>query len=151
MKILQRIIIFSLLFYFISCACYNITYEFNIDDIDKIEEMMEKGHYESIDDSASVTNCNNRQFSEDEIKRGSNYKCCFVKGKCTHYDPDDNKKITTNFQNSIPISKSYYDNIDKDEDEVLGSQYDDCTDLELDCSGSSLSHLYLVFILLILF
>ena len=150
MKILQRIFIFSLLFYLISCTCYNITYDYSIDNIDNIEEMIEKSYYESIDNTASVTNCNNRQFSEDEIKSGNNYKCCFVKGKCTFYDDDDNNKITSNFQNCIAISKSDYEDIDKKKDQVTDINFE-CSDLSIDCSGSSLSHLYLVFILLILF
>ena len=150
MKILQRIFIFSLLFYLLNCTCSStfITEEdFETKSVEELEEILS----EKINDSsASVKNCNSRQFSENEISTGNNYKCCFVKGKCTITNSDEDEKKVDNFQYCSPISKSTYNNLDKAIKE-LKKEKGMCEEFSVECSGSSLSYLYLVFILLILF
>ena len=147
MKILQRLFIASLLFYLLNCDCLSFTEDNYYND---------KGEFDydftdfGVDSTASLQNCNSRQFSEYEKSSGIDYKCCFVKGKCTYPDEDDNEKKVSNFQYCVPLSKSSYSNLGKQKDQLKG-EFISCDELSIDCSGSSLSYLYLAFILLILF
>ncbi len=91
MKILQRIFIFSLLFYLINCTCSSLgihtNFDFSFGD-EFVDESNDDGSLIFIDKTANPTSCNKRSFSEQERNYTNLYKCCFFQMKCSMKDED---------------------------------------------------------------
>ena len=98
-----------------------------------------------IDNNASKKTCSKRSFSEAENQLGA-YKCCYERLKCTVTDEDTGEKGHIDFKGCAAATKAQYDTI-KQRVKGLKSY---CSEVEINCSGTSLSKFYLVFILLFL-
>ena len=131
MSILQKIFIFGLLFSLLNCTCESY-HDFDIEEI-------------YHDDAASKKSCPKRSFNENEMEFYP-YKCCYEKLKCKEKDEDTGEITTIDFKGCSIVTKEVYDHL-KQNINVLKSY---CSEVDIDCSGTSLSFIYFVFILLFL-
>ena len=129
---LLKSFVLSLLMILINCACSSYD---NLDYTD--------GEITYIDDDASAKSCPQREFSELE-KQYDAYKCCYQEAKCNYTENDEEIKV--NYKACAAATKEEYDLID----ETLKEGKEKCSDIVIDCCATSLSYLYLVFILLYL-
>ena len=136
MAILQKIFIFGLLFSLLNCTCESY------DDFDLNEQTSTVSY---IDNNASKKTCRKRSFSELEKEYGA-YKCCYQRVKCSVTDEDTGEKAYIDFKGCAAATKAQYDTIEERK-KALKSY---CSEVTIDCFGTSLSNFYLVFILLFL-
>lgn len=121
MSILQKIFIFGLLFSLLNCSCASY------------HDFDEGGTFH--DSSASKKTCPKRTFNENEMEFQP-YKCCYEKLKCKE------EGISYDFEGCMFVTKPVYDNI-KQNIKIMKSY---CSKVEINCSGTSLSFIYFVFI-----
>ena len=152
-----KILIFVLIFGYISCRCSNISFT----DLDIID--VERTAY-YIDPTASKSSCINRELSSEEIEADA-YKCCYYNINCKikvdQLDPEDREDL-----DNTAIKGQFCTTITKDDFDNLKSTKKPNLDLILDCkaydlecdsssfsfsSSSSSSYLGLSIIYLILF
>ena len=131
MSILQKIFIWGLLFSLLNCTCESY-HDFDIEEI-------------YHDDAASKKSCPKRSFNDNEMEFNP-YKCCYEKLKCKEKDEDTGEITTIDFKGCSIVTKEVYDHL-KQNINVLKSY---CSEVDIDCSGTSLSFIYFVFILLFL-
>ena len=136
MAIRQKIFIFGLLFSLLNCTCGSY------DDFD-LDESSSTMNY--VDNNASKKTCPKRSFSEEEIAEGA-YKCCYQRVKCQVVDQDTGETGTLDFKGCTFATKSQYDAV-KD---IVKGYKSLCSEVEINCFGTSLSYFYLVVILLFL-
>ena len=135
MSILLKSFAFILLFSLFNCDCTS-----SIDDIDVTESYLV--YY---DKRASESSCPKRQFSESEVKYGA-YKCCYETADCYGTDVDGDREDIY-LKACVALSKAEYENIAQ----MAKKGKANCSNFRIECSSTSLSYLYLVYLLLFLF
>ncbi len=133
MSILLKSFAFILLFSLFNCDCTS-----SIDDIDVTESYLV--YY---DKRASESSCPKRQFSESEVKYGA-YKCCYETADCYGTDVDGDREDIY-LKACVALSKAEYENIAQ----MAKKGKDNCSNFRIECSSTSLSYLYLVYLLLL--
>lgn len=119
MAILQKVLIFSLLFSLLNCKCVINN------DVDE----------SPTDDSANPDSCAQREFSDSEKEVGA-YKCCYVYGSVDIGNGNKFKQSSCEY-----LTKEKYENMDKviEQGKQFFTEYSiDCVDRE---TGSSVSFL----------
>ncbi len=133
MSILLKSFAFILLFSLFNCDCTS-----SIDDIDVTESYLV--YY---DKRASESSCPKRQFSESEVKYGA-YKCCYETADCYGTDVDGDREDIY-LKACVALSKAEYENIAQ----MAKKGKANCSNFRIECSSTSLSYLYLVYLLLL--
>ena len=133
MSILLKSFAFILLFSLFNCDCTSST-----DDADVTESYLV--YY---DKRASESSCPKRQFSESEVKYGA-YKCCYETADCYGTDVDGDREDIY-LKACVALSKAEYENIAQ----MAKKGKANCSNFRIECSSTSLSYLYLVYLLLL--
>ena len=131
MKSIQKILVFLLIFSYISCTCSSFE---NITDTSELLN----GAF--IDNNASVSTCKTRTLSPLEIQNGG-YQCCYERIYC------DLEDIKLDIQSCGFVTKQQLDQLGN-----LVKVYKDagCKEVEIKCNCNFVSHLGLTMIFLIL-
>ena len=133
MSILLKSFAFFLLFGLLNCTCTS-----SANDATVTENYL---YY--YDSSASASSCLQRQFSNEEVQYGA-YKCCYEAADCSVTN-NDGDRVTVELKVCAAATKAEYERIDQ----MVEEGRTQCSNLKIDCSSSSLSYFYLVYLLLL--
>ena len=129
MKILKAVLFSGILFSIIYCKCLS---DFNYTDY--FYSFLDN-EFNITDNSASVSNCTKRGFSDEEKEYGA-YKCCYTEYTCTFKDEDDEE------DNVIYTSSKYCTFVTKESYSIIGKEVDElkkmCSKFKFDCKGNAL-------------